>query len=129
MILYSKIKNYFADRKAKKQAREKVLDLILRQTVETPIAVKEMTRTVEEVLKRLEEARRQEMAHFQDYLQKIEDKKDLDSAKIHKAIGELLEIFGANAKAMTNYFRVETRQAEDLLKASKEEPTEADLRF
>lgn len=129
MILYSKIKNYFADRKAKKQAREKVLDLILRQTVETPIAVKEMTRTVEEVLKRLEEARRQEMAHFQDYLQKIEDKKDLDSAKIHKAIGELLEIFGANAKAMTNYFRVETRQAEDLLKASKEEPTEADLIF
>lgn len=129
MTLYSKIKNYFADRKAKKQAREKVLDLILRQTVETPIAVKEMTKTVEEVLRRLEETRRQEMAHFQDYLQKIEDKKDLDSANIHKAIAELLEVFGANAKAMTNYFRVETRQAEETLKASKEEPTEADLIF
>ena len=129
MTLYSKIKNYFADRKAKKQAREKVLDLILRQTVETPIAVKEMTKTVEEFLTRLEETRRQEMAHFQDYLQKIEDKKDLDSANIHKAIAELLEVFGANAKAMTNYFRVEARQAEETLKASKEEPTEADLTF
>lgn len=129
MTLYSKIKNYFADWKAKREARQKVFDLILRQTVETPIAVQAMTRTVEEFLTRLEETRRQEMAHFQDYLQKIEDKKDLDSANIHKAIGELLEIFGANAKAMTNYFRVETRQAEDLLKASKEEPTEADLTF
>lgn len=128
-MLISKIKNYFADRKAKKEARQKVFDLILRQTVETPIAVKEMTRTIEKFLTRLEETRRQEMAHFQDYLQKIEDKKDLDSANIHKAIGELLEIFGANAKAMTNYFRVETRQAEETLKASKEEATEADLTF
>ena len=140
MTLYSKIKNYFANRKAKRVAREKAFDLILKQAVDTPIAVQAMTKTIEEFLSRLEEGRRQEASHFQDYLTNIkqevlnkfkalEAKKDLDSANIHKAIAELLEVFGANAKAMTNYFRVETRNAEEVLKASMEKPTEADALF
>ena len=140
MTMFSKIKEYFANRKAKRVAREKAFDLILKQAVDTPIAVQSMTKTVEEFLKRLEETRRQEASHFQDYLMNIksevlnkfkelEAKKELDSANIHKAIAELLEVFGANAKAMTNYFRIETRQAEETLKASLEKPTEADAIF
>lgn len=140
MTLFSKIKEYFANRKAKRVAREKAFDLILKQAVDTPIAVQSMTKIIEEFLAKLEETRRQEASHFQDYLtniktevlnkfKELEAKKDLDTANIHKAIAGLLEVFGENAKAMTNYFRIETRQAEETLKTSLEKPTPADLTF
>jgi len=70
-----------------------------------------------------------EIRDFKESVKEIHTRNSSDLVEIGNNLDQLIETFGSNAKALTQYFRIETKIAEEKVKESKLEPTEHDLTF